>query len=76
MNKKLIWKLHWWKSKWCLSTLYTEFETKYLNLCTQSNLKYQLNEISIEKNSDCSNRSKIQLTSLDSDIINFINNYV
>ena len=59
-----------------LFTLKTEFETKYLNLSEKSNPECQQTEMRPESDANCKNRSKVQLKTLESDLINSIKNYV
>ncbi len=61
--------------KQILNILNTEFEANYLNLSEKSNPECQLTEMRPESDSKCQNRSQVQLNSLDTDLINSINNY-
>ena len=61
--------------KQILNALNLEYETKYLNLSDKSDPECQLTEMRPESDSKCQNRSQVQLNSLDTDLINSINNY-
>jgi hypothetical protein len=58
-----------------LVKLNTEYETIYLNLSKASNPDCQMTEMTPESDDKCQNRSKVQLTTFDAQLINSIINY-